>query len=63
MGGVTYSPHDSPLAWATSVWDYAPKMRATAEQRAMAYLRFEADEMMDLVEFLKASAGRSRETR
>lgn len=29
----------------------------------MAYPRFEADGMMDLVEFLKASAGRSRETR
>lgn len=29
----------------------------------MAYLRFEADEMTELLEFLKALAGRSRETR
>lgn len=43
--------------------EHTPKMRATGEQRAMAFLRFEADEMMDLVEFLKASAERSRETR
>lgn len=58
-----YPDYDSPLSWATSVWNHAPKMRAKAEERGMAYPRFETDEMVDLVEFLKASAGRSRETR
>ena len=58
-----YPHYDSPLAWATSVWYHAPKMRAKAEQRAIAYPQFEVDEMVDLVEFLKASGGRSRETR
>lgn len=50
--------YDSPLDWATGVWDHAPKMRAKAEQLGTGYPRFEADEMVDLVAFLKASAGR-----
>jgi mono/diheme cytochrome c family protein len=54
-------PHyGSPLEWATSVWDHAPKMRAKAEKLGTDYPRFEGDEMIDLVEFLKASAARNQ---
>ena len=52
--------YDSPLDWATGVWDHAPKMRAKAEQLGTEYPRFEADEMVDLVAFLKASADRNK---
>ena len=52
--------YDSPLAWATGVWDHSPKMRAKAEQLGTEYPRFEADEMVDLVAFLKASADSNR---
>jgi mono/diheme cytochrome c family protein len=55
--------YDSPLDWATGVWDHAPKMRAKAEQLGTEYPRFEADEMVDLVAFLKASADRNKGTR
>lgn len=61
---LTRYPHyDSPLEWATSVWDHAPKMRARAEQLGAGYPRFEAGEMVDLVEFLKASAARNQGAR
>ena len=50
--------YNSPLDWDTGVWDHAPMMRAKAEQLGTEYPRFEADEMVDLVAFLKASAGR-----
>ena len=53
----------SPLDWATGVWDHAPKMRAKAEQLGTEYPRFEADEMVDLVAFLKASADRNKRPR
>jgi len=55
--------YDSPLDWATGVWDHAPKMRAKAEQLGTEYPRFEADEMVDLVAFLKASADRNKRPR
>jgi hypothetical protein len=55
--------YDSPLDWATGVWDHAPKMRAKAEQLGTEYPRFEADEMVDLVAFLNASADRNEGTR
>ena len=55
--------YDSPLVWATGVWDHAPKMRAKAEQLGTEYPRFEADEMVDLVTFLKASADRNKRLR
>jgi hypothetical protein len=38
-------------------------MRAKAEQLGTEYPRFEADEMVDLVTFLKASADRNKGTR
>jgi len=55
--------YNSPLDWATGVWDHAPKMRAKAEQLGTEYPRFEADEMVDLVTFLKTSADRNKGTR
>jgi mono/diheme cytochrome c family protein len=55
--------YDSPLDWATGVWDHAPKMRAKAERLGTEYPRFEADEMVDLVAYLKASADRNKGTR
>ena len=58
-----YPGYGSPLDWATSVWDHAPKMRAKAEKLGTDYPRFEADEMVDLVEFLKASAARNQGAR
>ncbi len=57
------SVYDSPLELATGVWDHAPKMRAKAEQLGTEYPRFEADEMVDLVAFLKASADRNKRPR
>jgi cytochrome c551/c552 len=58
---LTRFPHyDSPLEWATSIWDHAPKMRAKAEKLGTDYPRFEGDEMVDLVEFLKTSAARQQ---
>jgi len=50
-----YPHYDSSLDWLTSVWDHASKMRAKAEQLGTEYPRFEADEMVDLVAFLKLS--------
>jgi cytochrome c551/c552 len=55
--------YDSPLDWVTGVWDHAPKMRAKAERLGTEYPRFEADEMVDLVTFLKASADLNKGTR
>lgn len=55
--------YDSPLDWAAGVWDHTPKMRAKAEQLGTEYPRFEADEMVDLVAFLKASADRNKRPR
>ena len=51
----TYPNYNSPLEWAASVWNHAPKMRAKAEELDIEYPRFEAHEMVDLVEFLKLS--------
>jgi hypothetical protein len=51
----SYPNYSSPLEWATSVWNHAPKMRAKAEELEITYPRFEPEEMVDLVEFLKLS--------
>lgn len=50
-----YPYYDSPLDWLINVWDHAAKMRAKAEELEVPYPRFEPDEMVDLVEFLKLS--------
>jgi cytochrome c len=55
-----FQHYDSPLEWATSIWDHAPKMQAKAEKLGTDYPRFEGGEMVDLVEFLKASAARQQ---
>jgi cytochrome c551/c552 len=55
-----YRHYGNPLDWATNVWNHAPKMRAKAEKIETGYPRFEAGEMVDLLKFLKASAGRNQ---
>lgn len=51
----SYPHYNSPVEWAASVWNHSPKMRAKAEELRIDFPRFEANEMVDLVEFLKIS--------
>jgi cytochrome c2 len=53
-----YPHYGDPLDWVTSVWNHAPKMRAEATRLRTGYPRFDAGEMVDLLEFLRMSVGR-----
>lgn len=48
--------YESPVVWATTVWNHSPKMAALANRLGVPYARFSGDEMGNLVEFLKSSS-------
>ena len=48
--------YDSPVAWATSIWNHSPRMSAHAARLGVLYPRFTGDEMVNLLGFLKGSA-------
>ena len=48
--------YDSPVAWATTIWNHSPRMSAHAARLGVLYPRFTGDEMVNLLGFLKGSA-------
>lgn len=48
--------YESPLAWATTIWNHAPRMAGLAAALGVLYPRFAGDEMGHLVEFLRSTA-------
>jgi cytochrome c551/c552 len=47
--------YESPVAWATSIWNHAPRMAAVAAQLDLDYPRFSGDEMVNLFAFLRGA--------
>lgn len=45
--------YESPAAWAATMWTHTPAMAAMAARQGIPYPRFEADEMGNLLGFLK----------
>jgi cytochrome c551/c552 len=50
--------YDSPMTWATAVWNHAPRMAAVAARLDVLYPRFSGDEMAHLFHFLQNAAGK-----
>ena len=48
--------YDSPVAWATTIWNHSPQMAGHAARLGLLYPRFTADEMVNLFAFLKSAA-------
>jgi cytochrome c551/c552 len=48
--------YESPIVWATTVWNHSPKMAALANRLGVQYARFSGDEMGNLLEFLRSSS-------
>jgi cytochrome c2 len=48
--------YESPVVWATTVWNHAPRMAEHAGRLGVLYPRFVGDEMADLVAFLRSVA-------
>jgi cytochrome c len=56
--------YESPVTWAATVWNHAPRMAAVAARLDVLSPRFSGDEMAHLFRFLQsaaATAGRDRE--
>ncbi len=51
--------YQSPVAWATTMWNHAPRMAGHAARLGVLYPRFSGDEMVNLVGFLRSAAGAS----
>ena len=45
--------YESPVVWATTIWNHAPRMAAHTARLGLLYPRFAGDEMRNLVEFLR----------
>ncbi|HEV8307202.1 MAG TPA: c-type cytochrome [Methylomirabilota bacterium] len=45
----------SPVVWATTIWNHAPRMAGAARRLGILYPRFSGDEMANLVEFLRST--------
>jgi mono/diheme cytochrome c family protein len=52
--------YDSPVAWATTIWNHSPRMAAHAVRLGVLYPRFTGDEMANLIGFLKSATAASR---
>jgi cytochrome c551/c552 len=50
--------YDSPVTWATTVWNHAPRMAAAAARLDVLYPRFSGEEMAYLFHFLQSAAGK-----
>jgi mono/diheme cytochrome c family protein len=48
--------YESPIRWAATVWNHAPRMATLSAQLDVLYPRFSGDEMANLFEFLKSTA-------
>jgi cytochrome c len=48
--------YESPVAWATTVWNHAPRMAAAAARLDLRHPRFAGDEMANLFAFLRSAA-------
>ncbi len=53
--------YESPVAWATTVWNHSPRMAGHAARLGVLYPRFSGDEMVNLVGFLRSAAESSRQ--
>jgi len=51
--------YDSPVAWATTIWNHSPRMAGHAARLGVLYPRFTGDEMVNLFGFLKSAAAAS----
>jgi len=48
--------YQSPMIWATTIWNHAPRMAGHAARLGVLYPRFAGDEMANLVAFLRSLA-------
>lgn len=51
--------YDSPVAWATTIWNHSPRMAGHAGRLGILYPRFTGDEMVNLMGFLRSAAAAS----
>ena len=51
---------DTPIAWAETMWNHAPKMAARMQQLGTSWPRFEGDEMNDLLAYVRGICGGPR---
>jgi hypothetical protein len=51
--------YQSPVAWATTIWNHSPRMAGHSARVGVLYPRFTGDEMVNLLGFLKSSAAAS----
>lgn len=52
--------YESPIVWATTVWNHSPRMAGHAGRMGILYPRFTGEEMVNLFGFLKNVAGTSQ---
>ena len=48
--------YESPVVWATTIWNHSPRMAGHAARLGILYPRFAGDEMGNLVAFLRSVA-------
>jgi hypothetical protein len=48
--------YQSPVAWATLIWNHSPRMAGHAARMGLLYPRFSSDEMGNLLGFLRSAA-------
>ena len=48
--------YESPVVWATTIWNHAPRMAEQARRLGLLYPRFAGDEMANPVAFLRSVA-------
>jgi cytochrome c551/c552 len=48
--------YESPVAWATTIWNHSPRMAGQAARLGVLYPRFSGDEMANLFGFLRSAA-------
>ncbi|HET8577758.1 MAG TPA: c-type cytochrome [Methylomirabilota bacterium] len=47
--------YESPVVWATAVWNHAPRMAVEGRWKGLLYPRFSGEEMANLVGFLRSA--------
>jgi hypothetical protein len=51
-----HAGYQSPVAWATTIWNHSSRMAGYSARMGVLYPRFTGDEMVNLFGFLKGSA-------
>jgi mono/diheme cytochrome c family protein len=51
---------DTPIAWAETMWNHAPKMETRMHEVGAAWPKFEGDEMNDLLAYVRGICGGER---